>query len=83
MKYAKACCSVIHNRLERTFTYVGKCIVTNQIVKVTVPVSGVTAYNSGALIQDAFPNLSADERDFLLCGIGPGNMDAFIGEEEE
>jgi hypothetical protein len=27
------------------------------------------AWQSGTLVQDAFPNLTADEREFLLTGI--------------
>lgn len=29
----------------------------------------VQAYMDGALVQDAFPNLSADEREFIMTGI--------------
>ena len=83
MKYARACCSIIHNRVDHTFTYIGKCIVTGKSVAVTVPEDGVNAYNNGALLQNAFPGLTADERDFLLCGVGPGNMDAFVGRNHE
>ena len=29
----------------------------------------IAAYNGGALLQNAFPNLSADEREFLKTGV--------------
>jgi hypothetical protein len=29
----------------------------------------VQAYMDGALVQNAFPNLSADEREFIMTGI--------------
>jgi len=35
------------------------------------------------LIQDAMPNLSVGERDFIITGITPEGWDALFGEEEE
>ena len=37
----------------------------------------------GAKIQDAFPNLSAKERDFLMMWIHPECSDAFYGVDPE
>ena len=34
----------------------------------------------GALIQDAFPTLSEDQREFILTGITPEEWDAEFGE---
>jgi len=34
-------------------------------------------------VQVAFPNLSADEREFLLTGCTPEEWDKLFGEEEE
>lgn len=62
----------------------------------TSPVSGVTrtleiavtqaqlnSWNSGALIQNAMPNLSADDREFIMTGITPDEWEAmFVGSEE-
>lgn len=36
---------------------------------VTVPESGYLAWQNGELIQNAFPDLSAEEREMLLTGI--------------
>ena len=36
----------------------------------------------GKRIQDAFPNLSPDEREFLMTGITPQEWDELFGEEE-
>lgn len=38
-------------------------------------------YNAGAYVQDAFDNLSADEREFLLTGLTKEQWDALWGEE--
>ena len=41
------------------------------------------AWQGGVLIQDAMPNLSADEREFLQTGILPDEWDQLFPEEEE
>lgn len=38
--------------------------------------------SSGQMIQRAFPNLSAEEREFLLTGITPEEWSKKIGDEE-
>ena len=40
----------------------------------------VAAYEAGALLQNAFPNLSADYREFYKTGID--NWDEMFGGEE-
>ncbi len=35
------------------------------------------------LIQDIFPSLSPDQREFLMTGIMPDSWDAFLGTEDE
>jgi len=39
----------------------------------------VAAYEAGALLQNAFPNLNADDREFYKTGID--NWDEMFGEE--
>lgn len=36
----------------------------------------------GVLIQNAFPTLTADEREFIKTGIPPVEWNTFIGEDE-
>ena len=38
-------------------------------------------YQNGVLIQNAFPQLNADEREFLMTGIKPEEWDDITGEE--
>jgi len=33
---------------------------------------GIALWRSGALIQNAFPTLSNDEREFIMTGLKPG-----------
>lgn len=39
-------------------------------------------YNSGELIQDAFPHLSEDDREFIMTGMTPEEWDEACPEEE-
>jgi hypothetical protein len=43
----------------------------------------IDAYLNGALIQEAFPNLNADDREFFKTGITGEEWDAMFSEEEE
>jgi len=40
-------------------------------------------WRSGALIQSAFPALTADQRDFIMTGITPEEWTATFGSEED
>jgi hypothetical protein len=43
----------------------------------------IAAYNGGALLQNAFPQLSADEREFYKTGITGEEWDQTFGGSEE
>lgn len=64
----------------------GTCVRTLEKISFTVPLLGWLAYNGGggALVQEAFPDLSADQREFLISGIGPKGWETIFlpGEEE-
>jgi hypothetical protein len=40
-------------------------------------------YDKGMHIQNAFPNLNSDEREFIMTGITPKEWTDAFGEEEE
>lgn len=40
-------------------------------------------WRGGMLIQNAMPNLSADDREFIMTGITPEEWEAEFGEEED
>ncbi len=40
------------------------------------------AWKNGMLAQDAMPNLTADEREFVMTGITPYEWDNMFEEEE-
>ena len=39
-------------------------------------------WKPGVLIQDVFPDLSADDREFLMTGITPEEWDEHFSEED-
>lgn len=43
-------------------------------------VKAFDAWDAGELIQNAFPTLSADEREFIKTGISPQEWEAMFGE---
>jgi len=40
----------------------------------------IEKWENGELIQNAFPNLNGDEREFLLTGMTPEEWDAAFGK---
>lgn len=43
----------------------------------------IAAYNRGTLVQDAFPNLSPEEREFLMTGVTPEEWHSVFGSEDD
>lgn len=52
-------------------TIVGVCPICNRTNEITVREADVPLWLAGTLVQDAFPYLSADEREMLISGICP------------
>jgi hypothetical protein len=44
---------------------------------------GISAWNSGQMVQDAFPFFSPEEREFLLTGLTPSEWEELFGKEDE
>ena len=66
------------------------------IIKRTSPITGLTVeldidvtdeqirlWESGGLIQDIMPGLTADEREFIISGFVPGEFDLLFSSEEK
>lgn len=51
-------------------------------MEIDVTQSQLDSWESGQLIQNAMPNLSEDEREFILTGITPEEWDSMFGEED-
>ena len=58
-----------------------KCFYCGNTGHVEVPLEGVVAHMKGALIQDAFPTLSAVVREQIMTGTHPECWDRVFGSE--
>jgi hypothetical protein len=58
----------------------GHCTVTGKAYSVRVPSHQVFKWYQGALIQDAMPDLSPGDREFLVSGISPAGWDQLFRE---
>lgn len=70
-----------------TYTAETQCRDCGETHKVTLPGPGLFAYNRGELVQVAFPNLSADERELFfmsgVCGKCYDKLFSFDTDSEE
>ena len=51
-------------------------------VELPITEQQLAAWQTGTLIQDAFPHLTPDQREFLLSGATSEEWDQLFGEEE-
>lgn len=69
--YADNHCSYTEeHKPEHTYTFTGKCITTGKEHSVTIKGQDLFDYRCGkkAYIQDAFPYLTPQDREFLMTG---------------
>lgn len=57
--------------------------VTGETNQMDLPITQeqLLAWQRGELIQNAMPNLSPDEREFIISGCMPSSFDKLFGEE--
>jgi hypothetical protein len=62
-----------------------RCPFTGKMNSMEIPMAhreferAFEAYDSGTLIQDAFPKLTADQREFIMTGITPEKWASIFG----
>lgn len=60
-----------------------KCTVTGKSYSVSFPVEKLAEYESrDKFIQDIFPEMTAEQREFLITGLTPDEWKSIMGEEE-
>jgi hypothetical protein len=65
-------------------TIVVPCPFCAKSSEVSVPLSGYKAWQSGEFIQNAMPDVSADDRELLISGTCSECWDSmFLSDEEE
>lgn len=67
---------------EQFYTFSGPCIITNEIIHVTVKGPDLYQFRQGKAVQDAFPYLSKDEREFIISGISAKGWNELFGNPE-
>ena len=84
MRYALNRCACVE-KYEPTHVYVftGPCVESGQLYSVSVPADGLFKYHQGAMIQDAFPNVLSEDREFLMSGISPASWNKMFGNDPE
>lgn len=64
-----------------------RCFLCGEQSTVTVPLQGFTLWQSGALVQFAFPEMPAEQRELLISGNHPEcwdrEFDRPIDDEDE
>lgn len=58
--------------------------LTNSLIALDLPITreAYVAWKGGALLQDVAPRLTADEREFLISGLLPGEFEVVFGPED-
>lgn len=64
-------------------TIKGHCIFSGGFFKCTVPSKEFNIWLAGKHIQEAMPNVSANDREFLISGISPQGWSNLFPEEED
>jgi hypothetical protein len=59
------------------------CRLCNEVADLTVNIEGFVAWQGGKLIQDALPELSADQRELLISGTCDKCWNEMFGSDEE
>lgn len=59
----------------------GPAVFSGKEQEVITEKSHLEAYKNGKYVQEAFPDLSADEREFLISGVEIGEFDDMFPEE--
>ena len=66
--------------MEGMMIYIDNCKFCQALVRVALPTAGFYNWQKGALIQNAMPEVSATDREFLISGICPVCQKAIFGE---
>lgn len=69
--------------MPKMITITKPCVKTGEEHSVTVPEDGFLRWKAGELIQNAMPNVSVEDREFLVSGFSPKGWDMVFGGEED
>jgi len=69
--YLSKCTYVEEYKPVHVYIFTGDCVVTQEPYTVRLPANGLFFYNQGMLVQNAFPGVSAEDREFITSGVSP------------
>ena len=64
------------------YVFTGPCMRTKKQFSVFAPSKGLYAYRQGASVQNAFPDMPADQREFLISGYSPKGWDLVFKDNQ-
>lgn len=64
-------------------TFEGRCPFCGKKTEIQIEEAQYFNWLSGAMVQDAFPTLSATDREVLLTGMCPKCQDSIFGSDDE
>ena len=74
---------IIRENQDGTVTVSGSCQITGSRYSATVPKTGYDAWRTGTRIQHALPDVSKEDREWLVSGISPEGWRLAIGDDED
>lgn len=69
--------------MDNKFTFEDNCVVCGKPYSVEVDEEGWNAWRNGELIQNALPDMTAGDREFLISQICPTCFDDLFKEDDE
>ena len=84
MRYADSHCKYTETfeNGQHYYTYTGPCFATGKPYSVKIKGEDLFRYRHGALIQDAFRDMPAGDREFLMSGYSPEGWASIFGNGE-
>lgn len=62
----------------------GNCVITYEPYSVVCDIKSLDLYiNGGLKVQEAFPDMSADDREFLISGCSPKGWNELFGGSDD
>ena len=75
--------TIDYNKDTNMVTKQKKCSVTGKQYRVSVSIVEFENWQRGDLIQSVWPDMEADDREFLISGFTPEEWEQLIGSDDE
>ena len=83
MRYARNVCNCAPDPINQRMVITGRYHDDpTRSRTVVIPMDAWRAMEGGALIQDAIPDISSDDREFLISGMSPEGWEKLFGGDK-